>query len=111
MNVRAPLCGLDKGEHHIDLLGPVHVDPIWQARTPGALDVSQFPIDWQRQQVICPQGQQSVAWSRAKDAKGELVVPILLCEGDLSGVSRARTVYQCPLNGQEDDRALSARAP
>ncbi len=26
--------------HAIDLIGPVHTDPSWQARTPGALDVS-----------------------------------------------------------------------
>lgn len=31
--------------HGIDLVGPVHVDPSWQARTPAALDVAQFPIE------------------------------------------------------------------
>jgi len=40
--------------HGIDLMGPVHVDPSWQARTPGALDVEQFQIDWQHQRVTCP---------------------------------------------------------
>ncbi|MBA2679466.1 MAG: transposase, partial [Ktedonobacteraceae bacterium] len=39
--------------HGIDLLGPVHIDPSWQARTPGALDVSLFTIDWHSQHALC----------------------------------------------------------
>ena len=62
--------------HGIDLMGPVHVDPSWQARTPGALDVEHFHIDWQQQRVTCPQGQQSNAWHLNQDAKGESIVHI-----------------------------------
>lgn len=69
-----------RDRHAIDLLGPVHVDPSWQAHTPGALDVSQFQIDWQGHQVTCPQGQRSIAWSRAKDAKGESVVQVFFAK-------------------------------
>jgi transposase len=29
--------------HGIDLMGPVHVDPSWKARTPGALDPRAIP--------------------------------------------------------------------
>jgi transposase len=71
--------------HAIDLIGPVHVDPSWQAQTPGAVDVSQFAIDWHGQQVTCPQGQHSVSWTRGKDAKGESIVQIFFalqaCQG------------------------------
>jgi|SRR5664279_1242287 len=63
--------------HNVDLVGPVHNDPSWQARTAGALDVSQFQIDWQRQQVTCPQAQHSTGWYLAQDAKGESVVQVL----------------------------------
>jgi DDE family transposase len=63
--------------HGIDLMGPVHVDPSWQARTSGALDVEQFHIDWQQCRVTCPQGQQSSAWYLNQDAKGESIVQIL----------------------------------
>jgi transposase len=62
--------------HDIDLMGPVHVDPSWQAHTPGAFDVSQFHIDWDHQVVTCPQGAHSIAWHHSKDAKGESVVSI-----------------------------------
>jgi len=66
--------------HTIDLVGPVHTDPSWQARTPGALDVSQFSVDWQQERVTCPQGQQSVGWHPAKDAKGETVVQVVFAQ-------------------------------
>jgi transposase len=65
-----------KENYAIDLIGPVHSDPSWQARTPGALDVEQFHIDWQHQRVTCPQGQQSSAWYLNQDAKGESIVQI-----------------------------------
>ena len=54
--------------------------PSWQARTPGALDVSQFTVDWKHERVTCPQGQHSVGWHRAKDAKGESVVQVLFAK-------------------------------
>lgn len=57
--------------HGIDLIGPVHVDPSWQARTPGAYDASSFQIDWEHQTVTCPQGQHNERWNEGKDAKGE----------------------------------------
>ena len=42
-----------RDRHAIDLVGPVHVDPSWQARTPGAFDVSQFQVDWDHRVVTC----------------------------------------------------------
>lgn len=65
-----------RDQYGIDLMGPVHVDPSWQARTPNALDVSQFQVDWERQIVTCPQGAQSLSWHLSKDAKGESVVQV-----------------------------------
>lgn len=68
---------LDSQEkHQIDLIGPVHVDPSWQSRTPGAFDASQFQIDWQAQSATCPQGQKSLYWQPQKDSQGEPVVQI-----------------------------------
>lgn len=68
---------LDSQEKHaIDLIGPVHVDPSWQSRTPGAFDASQFQVDWQAQSATCPQGQQNNGWYPQKDSQGEPVVRI-----------------------------------
>jgi transposase len=62
--------------HKIDLIGPVHVDPSWQSRTPGAFDASQFQVDWQTQSATCPQGQKSKGWYLQKDSQGEPVIQI-----------------------------------
>jgi transposase len=64
----------------IDLMGPVHMDPSWQARTPGALERSRFTVDWKRERVTCPQGQHSVGWHPAKHAKGESVAQALFAK-------------------------------
>jgi transposase len=69
---------LDSQEKYgIDLIGPVHVDPSWQSRTPGALDASQFQVDWEAQSATCPQGKKSTRWYPQKDSQGEPVVQIM----------------------------------
>lgn len=93
--------------HAIDLIGPVHNDPSWQARTPSALDVSQFHFDWEHQQVTCPQGQQKSAWYPGKDAQGESIVLILFAK---------HTCQACPVRGRCTDarttgRSMTVRSP
>ena len=87
--------------HAIDLIGPVHNDPSWQARTPGAIEVSQFHIDWERQQVTCPQGQQNSAWYVGQDAKGESIVQILFAK---------HTCQACPVRERCTDARSSGRS-
>lgn len=93
--------------HAIDLIGPVHVDPSWQAHTPGALDVSQFHIDWDHHVVTCPQGEHSSAWHQGRDAKGESVVSIWFAQP---------TCQACPLRphctkAQATGRSMTLRFP
>lgn len=93
--------------HAIDLIGPVHSDPSWQARTPEALDVAQFHIDWERQHATCPQGQQSRAWHLGQDAKGESIVQILFAK---------QTCQDCPVREHCTDarttgRSMTVRSP
>ncbi len=93
--------------HGIDLIGPVHVDPSWQAHTPSAFDVSQFHVDWDHQVVTCPQGEQSSAWHHGKDAKGESVVQVWFA---------LPTCQACPLrrrctHAQATGRSLTFRFP
>jgi transposase len=93
--------------HAIELVGPVHVDPSWQAHTPGAFDVSQFAIDWERHTVTCPQGEHSIAWHPGKDAKGESVVTVWFARS---------TCQACPLRArctkaQATGRSMTVRFP
>lgn len=96
-----------RDRHAIDLVGPVHVDPSWQAHTPGAFDVSKFHIDWDHQLVTCPQGEHSIAWHQGKDAKGESVVTIWFAQP---------TCQACPLRvqctkAQATGRSMTLRFP
>jgi transposase len=93
--------------HDIDLMGPVHVDPSWQAHTSGAFDVSQFHIDWDHQVVTCPQGEHSIAWHHGTDAKGEPVVQACFAQP---------TCQACPLrrhctHAQATGRSMTLRFP
>jgi transposase len=38
----------------IEVVGPVSVDPQWQAHCPSGIDASQFVVDWERKRAICP---------------------------------------------------------
>ncbi len=91
----------------IELIGPVHVEPSWQAHTPGAFAVAQFHIAWDHQVVTCPQGEQSIAWQRGKDATGEAIVQVWFAQP---------TCHACPLRAhctkaQATGRSMTVRFP
>ncbi len=39
----------------------------WQTKVDGAYSVDQFTVDWERQEVWCPQGKQAVSWTEYVD--------------------------------------------
>lgn len=57
-------------EHQIDLLGPVIVDPSWQAKESPDFTAAQFAIDWDAEQARCPQGKVSRQWTPGLDGEG-----------------------------------------
>ena len=89
--VSAKLILESRENHGIDLIGPVHVDPSWQAHTPGAFDATQFQVDWEAQSAICPQGQRSIGWYPEKDSQQEPVVRIMF---------GPKTCLACPCRSQ-----------
>ena len=54
-------------DYGIRLLGPVLADTSWQATAGKGFDLAHFQVDWQRQEVICPQSQCSYSWSVQPD--------------------------------------------
>jgi hypothetical protein len=46
----------------IILRGPTRPSQGWQTQVEGAYTLEQFEVDWDQQQVRCPQGHLSVAW-------------------------------------------------
>lgn len=49
-------------KYGVDLCGPAQPDPSWQSKDESAFDIACFVIDWEAQQVICPQGKVSRSW-------------------------------------------------
>jgi transposase len=56
--------------HDLALVGPTRINPSWQAQLKGGYDLDQFTVDWERQQVRCPQGKLSSAWSEQVSPTG-----------------------------------------
>jgi len=93
--------------HAIDLIGPVPVDPSWQARTPGAVDVSPFAIDWLREEVTCPGGAAQCLLAAEQRRQGRVHRPNLLCSARLPGLSPPPRLHRCALHWTQPDAALS----
>jgi transposase len=51
-----------RDDHGIALRGPTRPSQGWQTQVEGAYTLEQFAVDWDQQQVRCPQGHLSVAW-------------------------------------------------
>ena len=47
-------------EHGVRLVGPVRPDVSWQAQANQGFDIAHFTIDWEAQQVTCPEGKTRV---------------------------------------------------
>jgi transposase len=69
----------DKG---ITLIGPPRKDKSWQAKIEGAYDHSYFQIDWEKQQVTCPNGKQSRSWTTRHRRAGQPCVWVYFHEKD-----------------------------
>lgn len=57
-------------KHSVHVIGSPRQDVSWQAKTDGAFDYRAFEIDWDKQQVRCPNGKVSSYW-KAIDTDSE----------------------------------------
>ena len=76
----------------IETVGPARVDPSWQNRTEGAYSVDQFEIDWENEQVICPQGKVSRKWKAHTRASGD---PYLYARFRLRDCAACKALERC----------------
>ena len=60
--VDAELLVSSQQDYGIRLHGPVLADTSWQAKADKGFALADFQVDWQAQQVTCPQGQRSSHW-------------------------------------------------
>ncbi|GHO48452.1 transposase [Ktedonospora formicarum] len=77
--------------YHVDIVGPVMPDTSWASKEAGRFDQSQFLLDWQAKQAVCPAGHTSRDWGHIPDRHGK---PSLRVRFPLS---RCRC---CPLHDQ-----------
>jgi DDE family transposase len=61
-SISAALLVDSRDEQGITLRGPTRPSQGWQMQVAGAYTIEQFTVDWERQQVSCPQGKQAVSW-------------------------------------------------
>lgn len=63
-----------QGQYGIDMIGPVVVPGNWQTQETDSYDLSQFSIQWEKQQVTCPEGKISKKWTIKQDQHGNTVI-------------------------------------
>ena len=69
-------------KHQIQLVAPLPPDTSWQSREETGLGVSLFTIDWEAQQVTCPQGRTSRTWSPGVDKAGHESITVRFAKQD-----------------------------
>jgi transposase len=86
-------------EHGVELIGPLGADTTWQASDPDAFDLSHFTINWDAQQVRCPNGALSSSW-RTEKARGKPVFKVDFRKADCT---------PCPLRSRCTSSKSNAR--
>ncbi|WP_157991381.1 transposase [Caldimonas tepidiphila] len=59
-------------DHGVSLEGAVRGLSTWASRAGHGYDLPNFSIDWEREQVTCPQGKVSVGWKPGRDETDHL---------------------------------------
>jgi hypothetical protein len=69
-------------DYGITWRGPARPNPNWQANVEGAYTLADFAVDWERQQVHCPQGQAAANWAERVDATGRAYIQVRFHQQD-----------------------------
>jgi transposase len=65
--ISAELLVSSRQTYGIELRGPTRQNASWQTKVDGAYSLDRFTVDWERQEVWCPQGKQAVSWTEDID--------------------------------------------
>jgi transposase len=99
--------------HQVALVGPPLADTSWQAQAGSGFAASDFTIDWEGQQAVCPAGKGSIAWHE-KEERGQPVVAIYFSRSDCgacpcrAACTRAAAGRRLTLRPEKEHRALQA---
>jgi transposase len=78
--VDAELLVSSQSDHGVSLQGPVRGLSTWASR--AGYGLANFSIDWEREQVTCPQGKVSVGWATKQEASGQTRIHVRFGRGD-----------------------------
>jgi len=87
----------------IEVVGPIHGEPSWQARAGNGFDIAAFKIDWGARQATCPQGHTSTQWQSKIDPEGHPLIRIRFGAADC----RACPVRRNCTKAKVDPRGLT----
>jgi transposase len=80
--IDAELLVSSQQDYGITLRGPARPNPNWQAKVEGAYTLADFVVDWERQQVHCPQGKAAASWAERVDATGRVYIQVRFHQQD-----------------------------
>jgi transposase len=81
--VSADLVVTSQERHAVELVGPIPQDTSWQARQQTGYDLSQFTVNWEKQQVRCPQGKLNTMWRSSVDnRRGQPIILVQFAAAD-----------------------------
>jgi transposase len=80
--VDAGLLVSSQRDHAISLEGPVRGVSTWQGRAGQGYEQGDFAVDWENEQVTCPQGKVSVIWRMARDEDGSPRIQAVFSQHD-----------------------------
>jgi len=69
-SISAELLVDSRDDHGITLRGPTRPSQGWQMQVAGAYTIEQCTVDWERQQVRCPQGKWAASWHERVEQDG-----------------------------------------
>ena len=102
-------------EHGITLRGPARPNPNWQAKVVGAYTLADFTVDWEHQEVHCPQGKAATSWAERVDATGRAYIQVRFHRQDCRACGARAFCTQAPqaprtltLHPQAEFEALQA---
>lgn len=87
--INAELLVSSQRDHGVFLQGPVRGLSAKAVKAEQGYDLPQFVIDWERDQVTCPQGHVSVGWSAKSDPTGQTRIYVRFGRADC-GACEAR---------------------
>jgi transposase len=77
---------LSQNTYGIELVGPPRADYHWQAHAAQGFAAQDFKVDWDAQQLTCPQGHLSNNWTPAQSCSGLPVIKVKFSSTGLSGL-------------------------